>query len=283
MLVLNGKEVAKVSLAATKTRAQKFLKERGRQPGLAVILVGADPASEVYVKNKIKTSEENGIRSFAHFFPQSLTGAELEKLIKSLNENQDVDGILLQLPLPKGLDKDYFTNLIAPHKDADGLGFDSLGRLWAGKPRAISCTPKGVIQILKHYQISMSGKKAVVVGRSEIVGKPMAQLLLDENATVTICHSRTPNINDYTLQADIVVVAAGKPHLLGRENFKKGAVVVDVGIHRQTVDGKVKLCGDVRYSELEGHCAAATPVPGGVGPMTIAMLLENTLELAEKS
>ncbi len=188
----------------------------------------------------------------------------------------------MQLPLPSHLDKEYFIELISPLKDVDGLSYESMGRLCAGKPRVVPCTPKGVIRILNHYNLDLAGKKAVVVGRSEIVGKPMAQLLLLENATVTICHSKTKDLNEFTRQADVVVVAAGRPRLLGKENFMKNSIVIDVGVHRIDVAGgsQKKLCGDVRFEELEGHCLAATPVPGGVGPMTIAMLLENTLDLA---
>lgn len=280
MQVLNGKEVSQATLEQVRKDTAAFLKEHGRQPGLAVILVGLDPASQVYVKNKVKTCEEMGFKSFHHPMPTDHTPQKLEQLIRSLNADKNVDGILLQLPLPKGYDKDYFTNLISPAKDVDGLGLDSQGRLFAGKPYAIPCTPKGVMRILDFYKIKSEGKSAVVVGRSEIVGKPMAQLLLMANATVTICHSKTPDVSAVTRAADIVVVAAGRARFLGKESFKKGSVVIDVGMHRQEINGKTKLCGDVRYEELEGHCAAATPVPGGVGPMTIAMLMENTLELA---
>lgn len=280
LIKLDGKIVAQETKNLLKARSADFKNKHKRAVGLAVILIGKDPASQVYVKNKIKSCEESGIQSFPHFLPEDTKKAELESLIKSLNENSEVDGILLQLPLPKHLDKDHFIELISPLKDADGLGFDSLGRLWAGKPRVIPCTPKGVIRILKHFKIEIAGKRAVVIGRSEIVGKPMAQLLLMENATVTVCHSKTKDMNQYLKQAEIVVVAAGKARLLGKENFMKNSVVVDVGIHRLP-DGK--LCGDVKFEELEGHCLAATPVPGGVGPMTIAMLLENTVELAFKN
>jgi methylenetetrahydrofolate dehydrogenase (NADP+) / methenyltetrahydrofolate cyclohydrolase len=280
MQVLSGKEVSQATLEKLRKDTEAFAAKYKRKPGLAVILVGVDPASEVYVRNKVKTCVETGFNSFHHPMPTDHTPKKLEELIKKLNADKNVDGILLQLPLPKDYDKDYFMNLIAPEKDVDGLGYDSQGRLFAGKPHAVSCTPKGVMRILDFYNIKCEGKSAVVVGRSEIVGKPMAQLLLAANATVTICHSKTPDVNAVTKNADIVVVAAGKPRFMGKESFKKNSVVIDVGIHRQQVDGKTKLCGDVRYEELEGHVAAATPVPGGVGPMTIAMLMENTLELA---
>jgi len=282
LIILDGKEVSLRCTELTKARSSEFQRQNGRAPGLAVILVGGDSASQVYVKNKIKSCEASGILSFPHYLRAETESSELEDLIESLNNKSEVDGILLQLPLPSHLDKEYFIELIAPLKDVDGLGYDSLGRLWAGRPRVIPCTPKGVIRILKHYNLDLAGKRAVVIGRSEIVGKPMAQLLLMENATVTICHSKTKDINEYSRQADIVVVAAGRPRLFGKENFKKDSIVIDVGIHR-IPDGNgtnTKLCGDVRFDELAGHCLAATPVPGGVGPMTIAMLLENTLDLA---
>jgi methylenetetrahydrofolate dehydrogenase (NADP+) / methenyltetrahydrofolate cyclohydrolase len=203
---------------------------------------------------------------------------ELFGLIKRLNGDPTVDGILVQLPLPKSFDAEAVLDAISPEKDPDGLHFQNVGLMWVGRPRVRSCTPWGVMKILEHYKIPISGKKAVVVGRSNIVGKPMANLLMEAQATVTICHSKTADLRKETLDADIVVMAAGKPRMAGRDHFKKGAVVVDVGIHRLP-DGK--LCGDVKFEELDGWASAATPVPGGVGPMTIQMLLENTLELAK--
>lgn len=282
MLKLNGNEVSAVRKTALSAKVREFQKRNGRPPGLAVVLVGEDPASQVYVGGKIKACGETGIRSFEHRLPAACKRTELKLLIEKLNHDSQVDGILVQLPLPKGLEGDEVLSWIAPHKDVDGLTAHSMGLLWMGQPRAISCTPAGVMAILQHYGISVAGKSAVVVGRSNIVGKPMAHLLVQADATVTICHSRTTNLRQHTSQADLVVVAVGRPRFLGREDFKQGAIVIDVGIHRQpAADGKTKLCGDVRYEELEGWAQAATPVPGGVGPMTIAMLMENTLRLAE--
>jgi methylenetetrahydrofolate dehydrogenase (NADP+)/methenyltetrahydrofolate cyclohydrolase len=279
MLILSGKAVSEKKRQELKKRVAKFTSPNNRAPGLAVILVGDDPASGVYVKNKIKACEETGIESFHHQLKKETSEEELVELIKKLNQDKKVDGILLQLPLPKHLDAEKITDVISPEKDADGLTTASMGLLFCGRSRVVPCTPKGVIEILKFYDISISGKNCVVVGRSQIVGRPMAQLLLLENGTVTVAHSKTPDVSAVTRAADIVVVAAGRPRFLGRADFKKGSVVVDVGIHR-TQDG---LCGDVRFEELKDYVFAATPVPGGVGPMTITMLLENTLTLAELS
>ncbi len=281
MKVLSGKEVAKVRSDDLKARVAQFKEAKGRAPELAVILVGEDPASQVYVRNKGKACEKVGIHSIEKKVPADITEAELFKLIDEFNESNTVDGILVQFPLPGHLSKEKVLARIQPMKDPDGLTYENLGLLWAGQTRVASCTPLGVMKILEHYQIPIEGKRAVVIGRSNIVGKPMAQLLNEANATVSICHSRTKDLHAYTKEADIVVVAAGKPRFVGKEAFKEGVVIVDVGIHRIEVDGKNKLCGDVRYEELEGLASAATPVPGGVGPMTIQMLLENTLHLAE--
>lgn len=283
MQKLDGKLVAEARRGKIKAQIEAFSRKRGRPPGLAVILVGEDPASHVYVSSKIKACEEVGITSLESKLPADTTMATLKKTIESLNENPAVDGILMQLPLPKGLNSDEAIEWISPAKDADCLTSHNIGRLWAGKALTTPCTPWGAMVILEHYKIPVAGKHAVVVGRSSIVGKPMANLLLQADATVTICHSRTPDLRAHTLKADIVVVAAGKPELLGAGDFKAGAIVIDVGIHRKAAgaSGKAKLCGDVRLKELEGLIAAGTPVPGGVGPMTITMLLENTLRLAE--
>lgn len=279
MLILNGKEVAKEVRSSLIPRVESFTRKIGRAPHLAVILVGDDKASEVYVRNKKTACESVGMNSSILVMPTNTSQEELDKQILTLNRDPEVDGILVQFPLPKHLSSDEVLKLVAPEKDADGLTYASLGYFFAGKPFVKPCTPEGVMTILKHYNISVEGLKAVVIGRSNIVGKPMAHLLTEANATVTLCHSRTKNLSDYTRDADLVVVAAGKPRMLGQEDFKKGAVVIDVGIHRLS-DGK--LCGDVRFEELEGKVAAATPVPGGVGPMTIATLLLNTCILAEK-
>ena len=249
----------------------------GRQPGLAVVLVGEDPASQVYVRNKIRACEEVGIKSFHHEVAESTTADELKNLILGLNENDEVDGILVQLPLPNHLSAGEVLSSIDPKKDPDSLTAENMGLLFAGKPRVASCTPAGVMEILKHYQIPVKGKTAVVVGRSNIVGKPMGHLLLMEDATVGFVHKGTQDPRRYTTKADILVVAAGVKGLIGPDDIKEGAVVIDVGIHR-TENG---LCGDVRFDDVKDKASAITPVPGGVGPMTITMLLANTLELAK--
>lgn len=265
-------------------RAARFSARNGRKPGLAMILVGEDPASQVYVRGKIKACAEAGIASFEYMVPADIGREGLRARIESLNEDPKVDGILLQLPLPKsaGVDSREALQWIHPSKDADCLTAENLGRLWTGRPLTIPCTPAGVMAILEHYKIPVAGLHAVVIGRSNIVGKPMAHLLVQADATVTVCHSKTRELSDFTRLADLVVVAAGQPEFVGGDYFHAGAIVVDVGIHRRPgKDGKDRLCGDVRWNEIRGLVKAATPVPGGVGPMTITMLLENTLRLAE--
>lgn len=279
MLILDGKAVAAQMRAELKTRVQAFQKKWGRAPHLAVVLVGEDPASQVYVRNKHAACEKIGMESSVHRLSAQCSPLELDEMIDRLNGAPQTDGILVQLPLPTGLSSERVLERLVPEKDADGLTYSSLGHLWAGRPLVKPCTPSGVMKILQHYGISVKGKDVVVVGRSNIVGKPVAHLLTEANATVTLCHSQTKDLRSYTRRADIVVVAAGRPHLLGREDFKAGSVIVDVGIHGT---GGGSLRGDVRFDELQGHVAAATPVPGGVGPMTIACLLENTMILAEK-
>lgn len=279
MRILDGKLVAEARKEKLRPRIEKFVQNYGRKPSLAVVLVGANPASQVYVKNKIKACESVGIRSVKYEMSEAITQAELESLIHQLNADITVDGILVQLPLPKRLNEDRLNEIIDIQKDADGFCYQSLGHLFAGTPVVNPCTPQGVMNILEHYQISVSGKNTVVIGRSNIVGKPMAQLLLMKNATVTICHSKTKNLQEFTKNADLVVVAAGQKRFLGKGDFKQGSVVIDVGMHRD----ENKLSGDVRFEELEGWVEAATPVPGGVGPMTIMTLLENTVHLAEKN
>lgn len=281
MQILDGKLVAERRREQIKTRVTAFKAKAQRAPGLAVILVGDDPASHVYVANKIKACGEAGIESYESRLPAHATMAHLHAAIDQLNNDPKVDGILMQLPLPKHLNSEEALGWIDPKKDADCLTTLNLGLLWSGKPRTIPCTPWGVMVILEHYGIQVAGKNAVVIGRSNIVGKPMAHLLSQANATVTICHSKTKNLREHLLRADIVVAAAGQPEFLGAGDFAKDSVVIDVGIHRKPSEGgKSKLCGDVRLKELEGVIAAGTPVPGGVGPMTITMLLENTLRLA---
>ncbi|BEV69639.1 Bifunctional protein FolD protein [Bdellovibrio bacteriovorus] len=280
MLILDGKEVAKEVRASLVPRVAKFKETYGRAPQLSVVIVGDDKASHVYVKNKKIACEKIGMTSTIHTLPAETTQSELNQILSKLNNDNGVDGILVQFPLPKHLSSDEVLKLVSAEKDADGLTYESLGYFFAGKPLVSPCTPAGVMEILKHYRIPVEGKKAVVVGRSNIVGKPMALLLTEANATVTLCHSKTSNMSELTKQADLVVVAAGKARLLGKEDFKKDAIVIDVGMHGSGQGGK--LCGDVRFEELDGWAKAATPVPGGVGPMTIAMLLKNTCQLAEQ-
>jgi len=278
MLILDGKQVSEARKQKLRPEVQQLTQKLGRAPCLCVVLVGEDPASQVYVRNKIKACESVGIHSILRSLKSTATQDELESLLHQLNRDSSVDGILVQLPLPKHLYEERMNEIISPEKDVDGFSYQSLGHLFAGTPIVLPCTPQGVISILEHYKIPLEGKNVVVVGRSNIVGKPMAQLLLMKNSTVTICHSKTKNMKDFTKNADIVVVAAGRKKFLGKEDFKKGAVVIDVGIHRDQ-DG---LCGDVRFEELQGWAEAATPVPGGVGPMTIMTLLENTVQLAKR-
>lgn len=253
------------------------LKKEGREITLAVIQVGNDPASSVYVGNKKKACEYIGIRSLAYELPEETSEEELLKLIGELNDRADVNGILVQLPLPSHINEDKVIQKIDPKKDVDGFHPQSVGALCIGQPGFVSCTPAGIIQLLKRSGIEIAGKECVVVGRSNIVGKPMALLLLRENGTVTVAHSRTKNLQEVTKRADILVVAVGKPKMITREYVKEGAVVIDVGIHRNEQN---KLCGDVDFQDVEPVCSAITPVPGGVGPMTIAMLMHNCVESA---
>jgi methylenetetrahydrofolate dehydrogenase (NADP+)/methenyltetrahydrofolate cyclohydrolase len=278
MLILSGKAVAEKVKNQVAERSIRFAKKTGRKPGLAVIIVGEDPASKVYVANKIKACEQAGILSSHVVLPANISQSLLEEKIQMLNDDDAVDGILLQLPLPKTLNSFQATNKIDPRKDADGLTTVNQGLLMIGDPRVKPCTPAGVIEILKHYDIPIAGEKTLVIGRSQIVGKPMAMLLLEENATVTVAHSKTKDLAAELKSASLVVVAAGKPKFLSARDFARNSVVIDVGIHR-TEEG---LCGDVDISNGEGHLRAATPVPGGVGLMTIACLLGNTLDLADQ-
>lgn len=275
---LDGRALSILQREQIRGRVQQFHSQTQITPCLAVVLVGEDPASQVYVRNKIKACDEVGVKSIEKRRPSDISQAQLIKEVQELNANPNVHGILVQLPLPKGLDSEKVLSQISPLKDVDGLDPENLGLLLSDNKRVAPCTPAGVIELLKAHKVSMKGAHAVVVGRSQIVGKPMALLLLAENATVTVCHSQTQDLAHHTRQADIVVVAAGRPEFLGKEHFKLGAVVVDVGIHRKD---NGKLCGDVNPQGLEGWLKALSPVPGGVGPMTITMLLENTLQLAE--
>lgn len=253
------------------------LKAQGKEVTLAVIQVGSDPASTVYVGNKKKACAYIGIRSLAYELPQETTQEELLELVRSLNDREDVNGILVQLPLPEQIDEDTVIRTIAPQKDVDGFHPQSVGLLSIGQKGFVSCTPAGIIQLLKRSGISIEGKECVVVGRSNIVGKPMAMLLIRENGTVTVCHSRTKDLKEVTRRADILVVAIGKRQFITADYVKEGAVVIDVGMHRKE-DGK--LCGDVDFASVEPVASAITPVPGGVGPMTIAMLMNNCVQTA---
>lgn len=279
MIILDGRKVSESRRSVLKARTETFKSRHGVEPHLVVVLVGQDPASQVYVRNKIKACEAVGIRSTKIELPAVINQEALNATIKKLVDEPGVDGILVQLPLPKGLKESEFLEILTPEKDVDCFTYSSLGRLWAGEPLVSPCTPKGVMSILEHFKLPVAGLNAVVVGRSQIVGKPMAHLLTEANATVTVCHSKTQDLSRWTREADLVVVAAGKMGLLGKDDFKKDAIVIDVGMHGSGQGGK--LCGDVRTEGLEGWVKAFTPVPGGVGPMTITTLLENTVALAE--
>lgn len=272
--LIDGKAISLQIKEELKQKATEY-KERGIEVTLAVIQVGNDPASSVYVGNKKKACEFVGIRSLAYELPEETTQEELISLVNELNERVDVNGILVQLPLPSHINEDFVIKTIAPEKDVDGFHPQSVGALSIGQKGFVSCTPAGVIELLKRSNIEIAGKECVVVGRSNIVGKPMALLMLRENATVTICHSRTKDLKEVTKRADILIVALGKPRFITSEYVKDGAVVIDVGIHR---DENNKLCGDVDFADVEGKVEAITPVPGGVGPMTIAMLMNNCME-----
>ena len=272
--LIDGKAVsAQIKEELKETVAKK--KQQGITISLAVIQVGNDPASSVYVNNKKKACEYIGIQSIAYELPEETTQEELLSLIDDLNGRDDVNGILVQLPLPGHIDEDKIINRISPDKDVDGFHPQSVGALCIGQPGFVSCTPAGIIALLKRNHIEIEGKECVVIGRSNIVGKPMALLMLRENATVTVAHSRTKDLKEICKRADILIVAIGKPKFITEEYIKEGAVVIDVGIHRNENN---KLCGDVDFASVEPHCSAITPVPGGVGPMTIAMLMNNCVE-----
>lgn len=251
------------------------LKQEGKEAALAVIQVGSDPASSVYVNNKKKACAYIGIRSLSYELPEETTEDELLALIEKLNQDDTVNGILVQLPVPAQINEDKIIQAISPRKDVDGFHPQNVGKLVIGEKGFVSCTPAGIIQLLKRSGIEIAGKSCVVVGRSNIVGKPMALLMLRENATVTVAHSKTKNLKEVCQQADILIVAIGRPQFITAEYIKEGAVVIDVGIHRNEQN---KLCGDVKYDEVAEHTSAITPVPGGVGPMTIAMLMNNCVE-----
>ncbi|WP_079910792.1 bifunctional methylenetetrahydrofolate dehydrogenase/methenyltetrahydrofolate cyclohydrolase FolD [Paenibacillus sp. 32352] len=277
--VINGKEIVSAYRAQIKEEVEQ-LKKDGCHPGLAVVIVGDDPASHVYVRNKAKACEEAGIYSEVHSLPEHTSEAEVLALIEQLNGNDQIHGILVQSPLPKHISEEKIVEAIAVEKDADCFHPVNVGNLMIGKEGPAPCTPAGVIDILKRVGVEIAGKHAVVIGRSNIVGKPMAILLLRENATVTVVHSKTPNMAEITRQADILVAAVGKPKMIKKEHVKPGAVVVDVGINRLDTG---KLAGDVDFDDVLDTASYITPVPGCVGPMTITVLLRNTLEAAKRT
>ena len=278
--LIDGKAHSAALRAQIRERACAFKEANGKDVGLAVVLVGSDPASQVYVRNKIKGCEEAGIKSFAYYLPGDSAQEEVEELVCSLTENGEIHGILVQLPLPKHLDADKILKLIPNEKDVDGFCEENIGNLCLNRDCLVACTPNGVMQMLKREGIEIKGKRAVVIGRSNIVGKPMAMLLLNADATVTVCHSKTQNLPEICAEADVLVAAIGKAKFVTADMVKDGAVVIDVGMNRDT-DGK--LCGDVDFENVKGKCSYITPVPGGVGPMTITMLLYNTVTAAERS
>lgn len=275
--IIDGKLVSKQVKERVANEVTQ-LKKKGVTPGLAVIIVGEDPASQVYVRNKERACEEVGFYSEKIALPESTTQQELNNLILELNERKDINGILCQLPLPKHLDDKEVINLINPIKDVDAFHPVNVGAIMIGDYSFLPCTPAGVMELIHSTGVEISGKKAVVIGRSNIVGKPMAMLLLHENATVEITHSRTVDLKSVTSQADILVAAIGKAKFVTADMVKEGAVVIDVGMNR---DKNGKLCGDVDFEDVKDKCSAITPVPGGVGPMTIAMLMQNTLTAAK--
>jgi len=276
--ILDGKSLAAHVRAGVKEKVAR-LAQRGIRPGLAVILAGEDPASKVYVRNKVRACEETGVASSLIELPASVSQAKLVETVEKLNRDAAVHGILVQLPLPRHVDASKVLEAVAPEKDVDGFHEANLGALLAGEPRLVPCTPAGVMRLLEHAGIALAGRRAVVIGRSNIVGKPLSLLLLRKDATVTICHSKTADLETIARQADILVAAIGRAKLVGAAMVKPGACVVDVGVNR-LADGS--LAGDVDFETVKNTAGWITPVPGGVGPMTIAMLLENCLSAAQK-
>ncbi len=277
--IVDGKLVSAKIRGEIKSSVEEMIKEKGYRPGLAVILVGEDPASCIYVRNKKKACEEVGFLSREYRLPGETSEEELLSLIDSLNRDDEIHGILVQLPVPKHISDKKVIARIAPHKDADAFCFENVGRIMTGEFDLAPCTPAGIMELLRHYGIDPAGKNAVVIGRSNIVGKPMAMLLLHKNATVTICHSRTKNLAEICRGADILVAAVGKARFVTEDMVKEGAVVIDVGMNRD----ENGLCGDVDFAAVEKKASYITPVPGGVGPMTITLLLKNTLTAAKKA
>ena len=277
--LIDGKQLAASMRADIAAKVKDFSEKNGRKIGLAVVLVGDNQASQVYVRNKIKACEEVGIKSFAYYLPAETGQVELEGLLNELAVNNEVDGILVQLPLPSHLDSDKALKLIPTEKDVDGFSEENIGKLAMNCESLVACTPNGVMKMLESKKIETRGKKAVVVGRSNIVGRPMALLLLNADATVTVCHSRTRDLKKECLEADILVAAIGKAKFITADMIKEGAVVIDVGMNR---DESGKLCGDVDFENVKHKCSYITPVPGGVGPMTITMLMYNTYVAATR-
>ncbi len=277
--LIDGKAIAQSIRAEIREKVAAFKAETGNEIGLAVVLVGENPASQIYVRNKVKACEEVGIKSYAYYLPEAVTQNGLEELLSSLAQNDEIQGILVQLPLPTHL-SDKALKLIPDGKDVDGFSENNIGRLCLNLPATVACTPYGVMKMLEYEHIEIRGKNAVVVGRSNIVGKPMAMLLMNADATVTVCHSKTKNLKEQCLKADILVSAIGKPKFITSDMIKEGATVIDVGMNR---DENGRLCGDVDFERVKEKCSYITPVPGGVGPMTITMLMYNTYLAALRS
>ncbi len=271
--IIDGKLIASEMRDKLKKDIAEYKLNSGKDIGLAVVLVGENPASQVYVRNKIKACEEVGIKSYAYYLPAETSQKEVEDLLASLAEDGNVNGILVQLPLPKHINSESALRLIPESKDVDGFSANNIGKLCLNSQSLVACTPYGVMKMLEHERIELCGKNAVVVGRSNIVGKPMAMLLINADATVTVCHSKTKNLKEQCLKADVLVAAIGKAKFITADMVKDGAVVIDVGMNR---DENGKLCGDVDFENVKQKCSYITPVPGGVGPMTITMLMYNT-------
>lgn len=277
--IIDGKKLASELRLSLKSQIGEYIKRRG-EIGLAVILVGEDPASAVYVRNKIKACEEVGIKSSVYYLPEKTAQKDVEELVSSLADNNKIHGILVQLPLPSHINAKKVLELIPVSKDVDGFSAENIGRLCLNEECSVACTPYGVMKMLESEKIDVKGKRAVILGRSEIVGKPMSMLLLNADATVTVCHSKTRGLNELCRDADILIAAVGKAKFVTADMVKQGAVVIDVGINR---DENGKMCGDVDFENVKDKCSYITPVPGGVGPMTITMLMYNTYNAATRS
>jgi methylenetetrahydrofolate dehydrogenase (NADP+) / methenyltetrahydrofolate cyclohydrolase len=279
-LILSGRDVSKFYKEKIKKEVEEIFNKEGRRPTIACVLVGNDPASQIYVKNKERTAEKLGIKSEIFKLPSSVSQKELLSLIDRLNDDKSINGILVQLPLPRTIDEKDVLLGIKCNKDVDVFHPQNIGNLWTGNTNLYPCTPNGIMKFFEYYKLEISGKNVVIIGRSNIVGKPLGALFLKEHATVTFCHSRTKNLSDICKRADILVGSIGRPHFITKSFVKPGAVVIDVGINRLE-DGRV--VGDVLYEEVKDIASAITPVPGGVGPMTIAMLMQNTLDLYKEN